>query len=261
MKPMFRHALLVVALLLVAGCSNKPATDSQDGPADSGGVEVPGASDASGRSDTSNEPYPGAQPADGRSPEVAYPEPDGAEGDASDDAMDDASEEDADDSAATEEASDEESSSTFPDAGAAKMSLDETFVSEDFGYSIDYPTGWVVDDSGDIAILRSEDDSDQPGRDGVPASMTKIDIVALEGFPLDIETRVSQIREELDEVVDEEHFTLMTGEAATWLRGSGGMADDTGIVITIVGGRLYQIQAYGNPSPLPAIAYTFRESE
>jgi hypothetical protein len=141
------------------------------------------------------------------------------------------------------------------------MSLDETFVSESLGYAIDHPADWVVDDSGSIAILRSEDDSDQPGRDGVPDTMTKIDIVQLEGFPLDIETRVSQIRAELDEIVDEENFTLISGEAATWLRGSGGMADDTGIVITIVGGQLYQLQAYGNPAPLPAIAYTFRESE
>jgi hypothetical protein len=77
---------------------------------------------------------------------------------------------------------------------------------------------------------------------------------------LDIEARVAQIREELDEVVEEQSFTLIAGEAATWLRGSGGMAGDTGIVVTIVGGQLYQLQAYGNPTPLPAIAFTLRDT-
>ena len=259
MNPLIRPALLLAALLIVAGCSNKPAAD----PADSGGVEIPSSSsDAPSRDKPANEPYPGAQPADGRSAVTAYPEPDADSGETDADA-DDAETEDReeDDEAGADQDADATSSGTFPDAGAAKMSLDETFVSESLGYAIDHPVDWFVDDSGSIAILRSEDDSDQPGRDGVPDTMTKIDIVQLEGFPLDIETRVSQIREELDEVVDEERFTLISGEAATWLRGSGGMAGDTGIVVTIVGGQLYQLQAYGNPGPLPAIAYTFRASE
>ncbi|MCB0215096.1 MAG: hypothetical protein H6648_05260 [Caldilineae bacterium] len=144
-----------------------------------------------------------------------------------------------------------------PAGGAPKLSLTETYTSDLWGYALDYPTGWLIDDTGGSVILRSAA-SEGPGSDGVPAHMTKIDIVTLEGFALDLDARVAQVREELDALTEEQRFTLQTGQDAVWLRGSGAMTEDTGIVLTIVGNQLYQLQAFGDPRPLPAIAFTFR---
>lgn len=143
----------------------------------------------------------------------------------------------------------------------AELALVEIYRGEAHGYAIDLPEGWIVDDTADVVIIRSEDDSASPGRDGVPATMTKIDIVPLPGFPLDLQARVEQIRGELEAITEEEHLTLIGGEQAVWLRGRGLMTNDTGIVVTIVGGELYQLQSYGNPEPLKAIAFTFRSTE
>lgn len=160
----------------------------------------------------------------------------------------------------TADAGEDESDGTAGEP-SDKLALTEIYKNAEYGYSIDLPTGWVVDDAAPLVIIRSEDDSANPGSDGVPANMTKIDIVPLEGFPLDIEARVEQIRAELESISEEEFFTLIGGEQAVWLRGSGSMADDTGIVVTIVADELFQIQAYGNPRPLKAIAFTFRSAE
>jgi len=146
------------------------------------------------------------------------------------------------------------------DAGA-KLSLTETFTNTLHGYAIDYPAGWFVDDGGQTVILSSFDVSAGAGQGGVPQGLTKIDILALEGFPLDLDARVAQIEAEAQAAqtnVEEESFTLATGEPAVWLKLTGGMAGDSGVVVTILGDELYQLQAYGNPMPLPAIARTLR---
>ncbi len=144
--------------------------------------------------------------------------------------------------------------------GEAKLSLTETHTSTAWGYAFDFPTGWHVDESETIAILRSEHDPTQPGTDGVPPTITKIDVVVLEGFPLDLEARAAQIRDELATITEDEPLTLQSGEPAIWLRGSASMTEDTGIVLTIVRGQLLQLQAYGNPNPLRAIGFTMREA-
>lgn len=261
MHALLRSFLMVALLVFTAACSRPPAAEP-DVPNDSAPADAPGSSEGAG-GERADEPYPGAQPVDGRSPTPAYPGPgeEGAADESGEDGMEDADEEgeegaaDDEGEGASDEVADDADAAA---AGGSMLMLDDTYSSADFGYSVDHPAGWLVDDSGPVVMLFSEDTSDQPGRDGVPAHMTKIDIVLLEGFPLDIETRVSQIREELDSVSEEERFDLVGGEAATWLRGEGGMAGDTGIVVTILGGQLYQLQAYGNPAPLRAIAETFR---
>ncbi len=146
------------------------------------------------------------------------------------------------------------------DAGA-KLALTEIFTNTMHGYAIDYPTGWFIDDGGQTVILSSFDPSAGAGQDGVPANLTKIDILALEGFPLDLDARVAQIEAEAQSSqtsLEKESFTLAGGEPAVWLKLSGGMAGDSGVVVTILGDELYQLQAYGNAMPLPAIARTMR---
>lgn len=145
--------------------------------------------------------------------------------------------------------------------GEAKLALTETFTNTVYGYAIDYPTGWFVSDAGQTAILSSYDMATAPGTGGVAADQTKVDILALEGFPLDLEARVAQIESEAASAgaeVATEAIALEGGEPAIWLGLSGGMAGNTGIVVTILDGELYQLQAYGNPMPLPAIARTLR---
>ncbi len=144
-----------------------------------------------------------------------------------------------------------------PEGGLPKLSLTETYSSEQWGYAIDHPSGWEVQGSGPVAILQSRQ-IEGPGRDGVPADITKIDIVPLEGMPVDLEARAEQIRGELDAITEEASFRLMSGQPAIWLRGRGAMTVDTGIVLSAIGDQLFQLQAYGDPRPLPAIAFTFR---
>lgn len=148
-----------------------------------------------------------------------------------------------------------------PDAAAGKLSLTETYTNTVYGYALDYPTDWFVNDSGQSTIVSSFDVLQGVGGDGVPPDQTKIDILALEGFPLDLEARVAQIEAESasagSEVV-QESMALGGGEPAVWLTITGGMAGNSGIVVTIMDGELYQLQAYGNAMPLPAIARTLR---
>lgn len=141
------------------------------------------------------------------------------------------------------------------------MSLSETFTSTEFGVAIDYPTNWRVQDNGSMFMLKSYAEDPGPGTDGVSPTLTKIDILPLPGFALDLDARVAQIEDELDAIHEQEELTLIGGERAVWLRGEGGMAGDTGIIVTIVGNELYHLQAYGNPEPLKAIGFTFRAAE
>lgn len=147
------------------------------------------------------------------------------------------------------------------DASEAKLALTETFTNTVFGYAIDYPTGWFVSDAGQTVMISSFDPMLGAGSGGVPSDQTKIDILALEGFPLDLEARVAQIESEAasaGSTVEKESIALAGGEPAVWLGLRGGMVGNSGVVVTILDGELYQLQAYGNPMPLPAIARTLR---
>lgn len=149
----------------------------------------------------------------------------------------------------------------YPPGDAPDAALGETYTNPDFGYAIDLPAGWFVEGDGRTVIFSSFDMSAAPGRGGVPEDETKIDIVANQDFPPDVDARVAQIQAEAggsDASFASEPLTLDSGEEAVYVRMSGGMAGDTAVVVTILGGRLYQLQAYGDPSPLPAIARTFR---
>lgn len=147
------------------------------------------------------------------------------------------------------------------DASDVKLALTETFTNTVFGYAIDYPTGWFVSDAGQTVMISSFDPMRGAGSGGVPSDQTKIDILALEGFPLDLEARVAQIESEAASAgasVEQESIALAGGEPAVWLGLTGGMVGNSGVVVTILDGELYQLQAYGNPMPLPAIARTLR---
>lgn len=149
-------------------------------------------------------------------------------------------------------------SAASPVAGDdAPVGATATFTNTQLGYAVDHPADWFVQDDGQTVMLTSFDMATAAAGD-VPTDQTKIDIMALSGFPLDLDARVAQIEAEAGAGVETETLALPGGERAVWLRFTGTMAGDTAVVVTILGDELYQLQAYGNPEPLKDIALTLR---
>lgn len=218
--------VIAAALLIAAGCT--PATDLPEPPEPAtSAADTPAAT-------TDAAAMPTAAPA-GDTP--APPEPAGTE-------------------AAETSAGEATAEPADGEGGAAGATA--TFTNTVFGYALDHPADWFVSDHGQTAMLSSFDLSAGAGSGGVPSDQTKVDILALEGFPLDLDARVAQIEAEAGPDVETEELLLPGGERAVWLRFSGAMAGDTAVVVTILGDELYQLQAYGNPEPLKAIAQTLR---
>lgn len=150
------------------------------------------------------------------------------------------------------------------DAGgeAAALELSQTFSDPALGIALDYPVGWRAESDGQLTANLFSYAADQaPQAGGVPEHLTKIDVLVLAGFALDLEARRDQVRAELPSLTEDAELTLTGGQKAYWLRGGGGMAGDTAVLLTIIGDQLYQLQAYGDPEPLRAIGATLRAAE
>jgi hypothetical protein len=138
----------------------------------------------------------------------------------------------------------------------------QTYRNEAAGFEVDYPAGWLTDTTGiaDGLILWS---SSPPriGTDGVPAGLTKIDVVGMPTVNQTLDEAVQAQRDSLQEsngtVLDEQRLVLPSGLAAVRLslRGFGG---DTLALLSVVNGHPVIIAAYGDLESFDAISQSLR---
>jgi hypothetical protein len=134
-----------------------------------------------------------------------------------------------------------------------------TLRDDQVGFEIDHPSEWVVDSSEMLTTLWSRR-VEGPGNDGVPADVTKIDIVADPSLPASIEDLVEQQRRDVTQlngqILSEEDVTLAGELPAKVLRISS-MAESWSLY-TVIDGRVLIVVGYGDLSQVPGVALTLR---
>jgi hypothetical protein len=138
----------------------------------------------------------------------------------------------------------------------------QTYRQEAAGFELDYPAGWISDLSGisDGVILWS---SNPPaiGADGVPAGLTKIDVVGMPGVTQTLDEVLQDQRDSIlnsnGTILEEQRFVLPSGLEAVRLSISG-FGGDTAALLSIVNGHPVFIAAYGDKESFDAIAQSLR---
>ncbi|MFN8597203.1 MAG: hypothetical protein U0559_13600 [Anaerolineae bacterium] len=135
----------------------------------------------------------------------------------------------------------------------------QTYRSTAYGIEVDYPAGWILESSGDGAILWSK----QPvkvGVGGVPADVAKIDIGGELGSTVTLDELVARQKQGVAEVngkiLSEEALTLASGLRA--IRMSVSAMGDNVTLLTIVNGHPVVLTGYGDLGRFDEVARTLR---
>ena len=135
----------------------------------------------------------------------------------------------------------------------------QTYRNTAYGVEVDYPAGWIIESSGDGAILWSK----QPvkiGVGGVPADIAKIDLGGELGTTVTLDELVARQKQGVAEVngkiLSEEELTLAGGLRA--IRMSVSAMDDNVTLMTVVNGHPVVLTGYGDVSRFDEVARTLR---
>lgn len=138
----------------------------------------------------------------------------------------------------------------------------QTYRNTVVGFELDYPTGWIIDtgnESSGTVILWSKK-VEEPGVDGVPADVAKIDIVnpAVSVNSLDeLVTWEEQIIADASNTgVHETQVQLPSGLAAVFLQGA--KAGELTALLTLVNNQPLIIAGFGDVSRFMDIVKTLR---
>ncbi len=127
------------------------------------------------------------------------------------------------------------------------------------GFEVDYPQGWIVDETGDTDIMWSEKLSG-PGHDGVPANVVKIDIVTEPNTTLTLEelvARQKQITVDANgKILLEETITLPSGIPAVRM-GVSGFSESVSL-LAVIDGHPVMLVGYGDLTRFDEVANTLR---
>jgi len=153
---------------------------------------------------------------------------------------------------------------TSAPTGAASTSVPtdvQTYRDEAVGFELDYPTDWVADTTGisDGVILWSRK-PEGPGTDGVPADVTKIDVISPLNAPATLEALVTQQKQSLANangtLLSEERLQLASGLEAVRMHISS--FGESIVLLTIINGRPVILAGYGDLSRFDAVARSVR---
>jgi hypothetical protein len=127
------------------------------------------------------------------------------------------------------------------------------------GFEVDYPIGWLLESSGDDAILWPRR-LDHVGVGGVPGDIAKIDIATEWGSNVTLDDLVARQKKGVAEmngkILSEEEWTLSGGLRA--VRMSVSAMGDNVTLLTIVGGQPVVITGFGDTSRFDEVARTLR---
>ncbi|HTP08735.1 MAG TPA: hypothetical protein VMP08_10815 [Anaerolineae bacterium] len=149
-----------------------------------------------------------------------------------------------------------------PESGMTVPAEWETYRNDAIHFEIDYPPGWIVEESGDTDILWSEKPIG-PGHDGVPNNVVKIDIVTEPNTTTTLEELVQRqkqiIADSNGKVLLEEPVTLGSGLPAVRI-GVSGIADSV-ILLAVINGHPVMLVGYGDLGRFDEVACTLRSVE
>ena len=135
----------------------------------------------------------------------------------------------------------------------------QTYRNLAYGVEVDYPAGWIVESSGDGAILWSKQ-PDRVGVSGVPADVAKIDLGGELGSTVTLDELVARQKKGVAEVngkiLSEEEWTLANGLRA--VRMSASAIGDNVALLTVVNGHPVVLTGYGDVSRFDEVARTLR---
>ncbi|MGH2522344.1 MAG: TolB family protein [Anaerolineales bacterium] len=153
---------------------------------------------------------------------------------------------------------------TAPTATAPTTGDTQTYHNTEVGFELDYPAGWVADTTGiSNGVILWSRKPEGPGTDGVPADVTKIDVLGMPDVPQTLDALVAQQKESLANsngtVLSEERLQLPSGLEAVRMRLSG--FGESLALFAIVNGHPVILAAYGDLSRFDEVARTLRPAD
>jgi len=156
-----------------------------------------------------------------------------------------------------------ETTTTMPAPTATPVPANiQTYHNTVVGFELDYPTGWIIDtgnESSGIVILWSKK-VEEPGIDGVPADVAKIDIVnptvSVKSLDELVTWEEQIIADASNTGVHETQVQLPSGLAAVFLQGS--KAGELTALLTLVNNQPLIIAGFGDVSRFMDITLTLR---
>lgn len=135
----------------------------------------------------------------------------------------------------------------------------QTYRNEASGYALDYPAGWFVQAvPGGATMLTNFDLNATPGRGGLGAGQTKIDIVREPWGAQPLEEMVAHVGRDGTAVLRRERWTLASDLPAERLQVRSEVGGEMALVLTVIEGHSLLLQGYGDLGPFDAIARTLR---
>lgn len=148
---------------------------------------------------------------------------------------------------------------TTPEPISPAPANTQTYRNTTLGFEVDYPSGWLLESSGDGAILWSKR-LDRVGVGGVPADVAKIDFASESGSTLTLDELVARQKKGVAEVngkiLSEDEWTLAGGLRAVHMTVSA--IGDNVTLLTIINGHPVVLTGYGDMSRFDEVARTLR---